>query len=88
MKIHTIQTPIWKTSSVGIAHNAIGIGDNGVRIEYRNKIGRNKGELMFPGLHCMDGDAMKEYPIQVWRSVKLHIIPISRFEVKVDELQE
>ena len=73
-EIH-IQSPIWKSRSVGVADYKI-TDDILVYIDYINR----SGEKLFPGMYFMEKNKAQHYPIQVVKNVELRIIPIKDFE--------
>ena len=72
-----IRSPIWKTQSVGIADRKI-VDDIEVVITYLTI----DGDRLYPGLYFMKRDKARSYPCQIWRGVRLRIIPIADFELR------
>ena len=72
MKKYTINSPIWKTKSIGIADYSL-TDDLLVDISYKDKA----GNILFPGEFVVKKDIARTYPIQkIKGDINLHIIPI------------
>lgn len=73
---YKIQTPIWKTRSVGLNEANLG-EENTVEILYKNQ----KGERLYPWRYSITKEEALKYPIQNWRGNKLRIIPINNLKI-------
>ena len=79
-----IDKPIWNGGRycVGIAGYRVALGANDIEIMYKWKRGERAGQRKFPDVYTMTGKEMARYPIQVWKGVKLHIIPVEDLHIK------
>lgn len=75
---YTINKPVWKTKSVGIAASRLISGTTmEINIDYKDA----SGQLVYPYKYRMACSKMKQYPTQTVKGgVKLHVIPIADFE--------
>jgi hypothetical protein len=73
---YTIHTPIWNGGKVGIASHRVAVDTQiEIKLDYRDS-NRN---LVHPHLYVMDCKKVREYPTQMVKGVKLHLVPISDF---------
>jgi len=72
-----INTPIWKTKSIGIAERLLN-DDIEINILYKDK----NGNRLFPDTYIVKKELVKKFPVQYIRGVALHIIPIAKLKVK------
>jgi len=72
-----INTPIWKTKSVGIADRLLN-DDIEINILYKDKYGNR----LYPATYTVKKELVKKFPVQYIRGVALHIIPIARLTIK------
>lgn len=75
MRTVHIKFPIWKTRSVGINENKI-TDDLKIIVDYTNV----HGEKIYPYPFLITKDRALNYPVQMVRGAKLHIIPLSAME--------
>jgi len=72
-----INTPIWKTKSIGIAERLLN-DDIEINILYKDK----NGNRLFPDTYIAKKELVKKFPVQYIRGVALHIIPIAKLKIK------
>jgi len=72
---YKINTPIWATRSVGIDESKLD-PDNTVEILYTNQASKR----IYPKTYHIKKEKALLYPLQVWRGIKLRIIPIGKLE--------
>jgi hypothetical protein len=79
-----IDKPIWNGGRycVGIASYRVALGDNDIEIMYQWKKGERAGKRKFPDVYTITGKQIATYPIQVWKGVRLHIIPVNDLTIK------
>ena len=76
MIYYTISEPIWHGDQVGIADHRVALDDQiEIKLDYRDK----HGNLVHPHLYVMDCKKVREYPTQMRKGTKLHLVPISDF---------
>ena len=75
---YKIQTPIWKTRSVGLNEANLEFY-NTIEILYTNQ----KGERIYPFTYKITKEEALEYPVQVvGQGIQLRIIPINNLRIK------
>jgi hypothetical protein len=72
-----INTPIWKTKSVGIADRLLN-DDVEINILYKDK----NGNRLYPATYTAKKELIKKFPVQYIRGVALHIVPIAKLKIK------
>jgi hypothetical protein len=72
-----INTPIWKTKSVGIADRLLN-DDVEIEILYKDK----NGNRLYPATYTIKKELAKKFPVQFIRGMKLYIVPIAKLKVK------
>jgi len=80
MKPYKITTPIWNGGNrcVGIADFRLKSSDALIEITYKDE----QGNRIYPHKYFMNRIKAKQYPIQTYKGINLHIIPIDHFEVR------
>jgi len=79
MKPYVIHVPIWNNDgkrSVGIADYRLK-KDALIEISYKDK----DGNKLYPYYYFMNKHKAKQYPVQKYKGLNLHIIPIEDFEI-------
>lgn len=80
MITYTISEPIWNGDKVGIADHRVQLDTViEIKLDYKDK----HGNLVHPHLYVMDCAKVREYPTQMRKGVKLHLVPISDFRAAV-----
>ena len=77
MHILNINTPIWKTKSVGIAKRLLN-DDVEINILYKDK----NGNRLYPATYIAKKELVRKFPVQFIRGIKLHIVPIAKLKIK------
>jgi hypothetical protein len=72
-----INTPIWKTKSVGIADRLLN-DDVEINILYKDK----NGNRLYPATYTAKKELVKKFPVQYIRGIALHIVPIAKLKIK------
>ena len=72
-----INTPIWKTKSVGIAERLLN-DDVEIEILYKDK----NGNRLYPATYTIKKELAKKFPVQFIRGMKLYIVPIAKLKIK------
>lgn len=67
-----IQSPIWKTRSVGIPEHKLKTGFNEIEILCEDR----DGKRLFPNIYKMSKQKIMAYPLRIVKTVRLRIIPI------------
>ena len=74
-----IKSPIWASSSVGIAERAMGNQGVDLEITYINKLGYR----LYPNTYHISREKIAQYPTQkVGSNTILRIVPIKDLEIK------
>lgn len=73
----SIQYPIWKTRSVGIAEYKLGTLNTDIEILYVDKFGRR----LYPHIYRISTPKARKYPVQLVKGLRIRIVPISDLEI-------
>ena len=80
MIYYTIATPIWDGDKVGIADHRVKVDTQiEIKLDYKDKY----GNLVYPHLYVMDCAKVREYPVQIVKGTRLHLVPIDDFRAAV-----
>jgi len=72
-----IREPIWKLMAVGVAEDKM---EDKIEVEILYKA--KNGDRIFPGVFTIPKVVAMNFPVQVVKGHKLHIIPIAAFRKK------
>lgn len=75
MATFNIKEPIWKDETIGLNRDRID-DENYITISYKDA----HGNYVFPGTYYIEGEKAIQYPIQSFKGVTVHLVPIKKLE--------